>query len=66
MIGKGSKFVKIKELDVIRLNDGREATVLEIFKDGEAYLIEVSDKDGEALDISVVKSCDVAEIIWAS
>ena len=66
MIGIGSELMKIKELDVIRLKDGRDATVLEVFKDGEAYLIEISDRDGETLDISVVKSCDVEEVIWVS
>ena len=29
-----------EELDIIRLSDGLEATILEVFGDGEAYLVE--------------------------
>jgi len=35
--------VKIKELDVVRLKDGREGTVLEVYTDPVAFLIETDE-----------------------
>ena len=43
----------VKELDVVRLKDGRAATILEVFEDGAAYLVEIADEKGEALGIII-------------
>mgnify|MGYP000029059885 FL=1 len=56
--------MEINELDVVRLTDGREATVLEVLEPGKAYLLEVSDKTGEALDIFEASPDAIEAVIW--
>ena len=53
-----------KELDIVRLKDGRTATVLEVFKNGEAYLVEVTDEAGKTVDMPTVKSDDIEKVVW--
>lgn len=56
--------MEINELDVVRLTDGREATVLEVLEPGEAYLLEVSDDTGEALDTFAASPDSIEAVIW--
>lgn len=56
--------MEINELDVVRLTDGREATVLEVLAPGEAYLLEVSDNTGEALDTFAASPDAIEAVIW--
>ena len=42
-------FTKIKELDAVLLNDGREGTVLETYEDGRVFMIEICDEEGLSL-----------------
>ena len=43
----------IKQYDTIRLQDGREGTVVEVLGDGERYLIDVgtSPEEWETIDV---------------
>lgn len=54
---------KINELDVIRLKDGRLATVLEIFDNGATYLVEIADKEGRTMDLPFVTVDDISEVV---
>jgi hypothetical protein len=36
--------MKVKELDVVLIKDGRVATILDIYSEGKAFLVEI---DGE-------------------
>lgn len=56
--------MEINELDVVRLIDGREATVLEVLAPGEAYLLEVSDTTGEALDTFEASPDKIETVVW--
>lgn len=56
--------MEINELDVVRLIDGREATVLEVLAPGEAYLLEVSDTAGEALDTFEASPDKIETVVW--
>ena len=56
--------MEINELDVVRLADGREATVLEILEPGKAYLLEVSDETGEALDTFEASPDKIEAVTW--
>lgn len=56
--------MEINELDVVRLTDGREATVLEVLEPGKAYLFEVSDETGEALDTFEASPDKIEAVIW--
>lgn len=44
----------IKKYDTVRLQDGREGTVVEVLGDGERFLVDVgtSPEDWETIDIS--------------
>ena len=53
-----------KELDIVRLTDGRTATVLEVYDSGEAYLVEVTDDAGKTLDMPTVKLADIEKVVW--
>lgn len=55
-----------KELDVVQLKDGRTATVLEVFDSGAAFLVEVADENGKALDMPTVASDDIEKVVWTA
>lgn len=55
-----------KEFDVVRLKDGRTATVLEVFNAGEAYLVEVADENGKMLDMPTVAPDDIEKVVWTA
>ena len=55
----------IKELDVVRLKDGRKATILEKFNDS-AFYVEVSDSSGKAVDLLNVEAKDIDEVIFTA
>ena len=56
----------IKELDVVQMRDGRTATVLAVFNDGEAYLVEIIDEHGKTVDIATTTKSDIEKILWNS
>lgn len=56
----------MKELDVVLLKDGREATILEVYAEGDEYLVEITDKQGRTLDTPIVKKEDVLKLIYAA
>ena len=53
-----------KELDVIRLSDGRMGTVLEVYENSSAYLIEITDNGGKAIDTPIIAQRDIMEVVW--
>lgn len=55
-----------KELDIVRLKDGRTATVLEVFDSGKAYLVEMADENGKTLDTPTVAPDDIEKVVWKS
>ena len=56
----------LKELDVIRLKDGRIGTVLESFDHGGAFLVEITDQKGKTLDELIVKADEISETVFVS
>ncbi len=58
--------VDVKALDIIRLTDGRNATVLDVFDNGAAYLVEIADENGKTLDMPFVARDEIREVIWRS
>lgn len=49
----------VKELDVVLLKDGRQGTILEVFGQGEAYLIEVADDKGKTIDTLTIPKAGI-------
>jgi len=60
---------KVNELDVVRLKDGREGTVLEVFKtEGipDGYLIDITDinEKWKTIDMPTVTLDEIEKVIW--
>ncbi len=56
----------MKELDVVKLKDGKEATILDVYDGGTAFLVEIADEDGKTLDMPTVKAEEIEKVIWKS
>ena len=56
--------MRVNELDVVRLKDGRVVTVLEVYENGICYLVEASDEFGRVIDIFEVSVNDISQIEW--
>lgn len=54
--------MKIKELDVVLLMDGRKATVLEVYDNG--YICEVTDEYGQTLDMPEITNDDIEKVLY--
>lgn len=52
---------EIKDLDVVRLKDGREGTVVYIGTHPLGYLIELVDKEGEIVEVSPEQ---IEKVVW--
>ena len=57
--------MKIAELDVIKLKDGKIGTVLETYESGCVFLVEFSNENGVAEDIRIVKIEEIEMVIWS-
>lgn len=57
-------FLEPKELDVVRLNDGREVVILEVFDSGAAFYVECPDSTTGDSDFFVVALAQIKTIIW--
>ncbi len=58
--------MSVKELDVVKLKDGREVTVLECYDDFTAFLVESSDKSGKAEDTFITKLSDIEKVTYSA
>jgi len=56
-------LVLANEHDVIKLKDGREGTVVYVGKEPPGYLVELSGKEGEIIEVS---PSQIKEVIWTS
>lgn len=54
----------INELDVVRLSDNREGTVVHIFPGGHAYCVEIVNENGETLDLVDVEEKEIVAVVW--
>lgn len=56
----------LKELDVVRLYDGRTGTILEVFENGVAFLVEITDESGATLELTTVKPGQIAAVVFST
>lgn len=56
----------LKELDVVRLYDGRTGTILEVFKNGAAFLVEITDEGGATLELAAVEAGQIAAVVFSA
>lgn len=57
--------MKAKVLDVVKLRDGREGTILELWENKNAGLLEICDEKGRAIDEPVINLDDIEEITFS-
>lgn len=53
-----------KELDVVRLTDGREVTVLEVYGGGADFYVEYQYPNKDDCEWFMVEKSQINEIIW--
>lgn len=59
----------INEYDIVRLKDGREGTVVEIYNVPGlplGYEIEIVDKYGRTVELFTVEVSEIQEVIWSA
>lgn len=54
----------IHPLDGVRLKDGREGTVLDLYEEGVVLMLEICDDKGRTLDMPFVRKEDVSEVTY--
>lgn len=54
--------MKVKLFEVVKLNNGNLATILEVNKD--SYKAEIIDKKGASLGVQNISGLDIKEIIY--
>lgn len=59
----GDDSLDIKELDVVRLKNGQEATILEVFQKGAAFYVEIIEQDEDPIWKEIL-SDDIEKIIY--
>ena len=59
-------FLLPKELDVVRLTDGREVTVLEVYGGGNDFYVEYQCPDKDDCDWFMVEKSQIKKIIWTA
>ena len=56
----------MKELDVVKLKNGLEATILEAFGGSKEFLVEIADDSGKTLDLPIVGLEEIEQVIQES
>ena len=59
----GDDSLDIKELDVVRLKNGQEATILEVFQKGVAFYVEIVEQDEDPIWKEIL-SDEIEKIIY--
>ncbi len=56
--------MKIGELDVVKLKDGRKGTVIDIQKDGKGFAYEIEIPGLDFFDFPYVRQEDIDAVTW--
>lgn len=56
----------MKEHDGVLLKDGREGTIVAVFENGEAFMVEIADEQGREIDMPVVKPDDIEKVTYVA
>lgn len=56
----------MKEFDIVLLKDGRQGTVLEVYEQGQAYLIEITDDMGKTIETPTIGKEDIKETVYTA
>ena len=53
-----------KLLDVVLTVDGKEGTIVEVFENGKAFMLEIADNKGRTLDTPIIRKEDIEKITY--
>lgn len=56
--------MEIKLFDCVKLTDGQEGTVIEVFDGGNAFMVEITDSEGQTLDTPIVAQKDISKVTF--
>lgn len=56
----------VKVFDVVLLKDGRQGTILEVYEQGKAYLIEIADEQGRTLDLPTIQKNEIEKVVYVA
>ncbi len=56
--------MKINQYDCVKLKDGREGTIIEIFEQEPAYMVEICDNEGRTLDTPIISIGEIEAITY--
>lgn len=56
----------MKELDVIKLKTGKTGTIIEVFENGKAFMIDVVDVNGKTIETPIVQKEEIEKVEYAS
>lgn len=65
-MNKEKNAMRISELDVVKLKDGRSGTVLEVLEAGEIFLVEIVDGRGRTQEMPTVKADEIEQVTWSN
>lgn len=55
-----------KELDVVRLLNGQQGTVLETYDGGKRFLVEIVDDHGKTIEMLLIAEGDIADVEYSA
>lgn len=56
--------MEIKLFDCVKLTDGQKGTVIEVFDGGKAFMVEITDSEGQTLDTPIVTQKDISKVTF--
>ena len=56
--------MEIKLFDCVKLTNGQEGTVIEVFDRGKAFMVESTDSDDQTLDTPIVTQKDISKVTF--
>lgn len=57
---------EMKELDVVKLKDGRTGTILYFYDSGKTAMIEIADKDGKTIEQPFIPVDEIVSVIYSA
>lgn len=58
--------MKPKLLDGVKFGGGKVGTIVEVFDEGKAFMVEITDGEGRTVDLPIVQPEDIEEIIFTA
>mgnify|MGYP001623298474 FL=1 len=54
----------IKEFDVVKLDDGRKGTILEVFEQGAAFCVEIPEEQSGSYTWEIIRKEQIKSVLY--